>query len=138
MNYNKTLRYLLDKAEENKKLAFTVFTDKGDSCFAYPEGNKEFYVQIFIENGMVCWAIKGYTYSLDKQEDVRVFVDAYNKNDDRKYVMHFLPWERKIALSNVVPFVDNETAISLLEEVIEYFTTENDFTNNARAFCEQR
>lgn len=138
MNYYKTLRYLLDKAEENKKLAFTVFTDKGDSTFGYPKVIKEFYAQIFIENGMVCWAIKGYTYSLDKQEDVHAFVDAYNKNGDKKYVMHFLPWERKVVLSDVVPFVDNETTISLLDEAIDYFTKENDFTNNVREFCEQQ
>ena len=79
MNYNKTLVYLLDKCEEDKRLACTVFTDKGDSSFTYPEGRKGFNMQIFIVNGMLSWAIKGYTYSIDKQEEVHAFVDNYNK-----------------------------------------------------------
>lgn len=136
MNYNKTLVYLLDKGKENKKLTFNVYTDKGDSAFAYPEGDKEFNVQVFIENSMICWAIKGYRYSTDKQEDVHAFVDNYNKSNNKKYTMHFLPWERKVAISNIVPFRDNETTINLLEEAIKYFTEECDFTNSIRQFCD--
>lgn len=79
-----------------RKLICNILSKIKDSNFGYPEGDKEFFAQIFIENGMLCWAIKGYTYSLDKQEDVRAFVGAYNKNADRKYAMHFLPWERKV------------------------------------------
>lgn len=136
MNYNKTLVYLLDKCEEDKRLACTVFTDKGDSSFTYPEGRKGFNMQIFIVNGMLSWAIKGYTYSIDKQEEVHAFVDNYNKNDNKKYAMHFLPWERKVAVSNIVPFRDNETTINILEDTIKCFTEENDFTKSIRQFCD--
>lgn len=136
MNYNKTLVYLLDKCEEDKRLACTVFTDKGDSSFTYPEGRKGFNMQIFIVNGMLSWAIKGYTYSIDKQEEVHAFVNNYNKNDNKKYAMHFLPWERKVAVSNIVPFRDNETTINILEDTIKCFTEENDFTKSIRQFCD--
>lgn len=49
MNYNKTLRYLLDKAKENKKLAFTVFTDKGDSDFGYSKETQEFLCKYLLK-----------------------------------------------------------------------------------------
>ena len=136
MNYTKTLVYLLDKCEEDKRLACTVFTDKGDSSFTYPEGNKEFNMQIFIVNGMLSWAINGYTYSIDKQEEVHAFVDNYNKSDNKKHTMHFLPWERKVAISSIVSFKDNETTINVLEDAIKCFTEENDFTKSIRQFCD--
>ena len=134
MNYNKTLLYLLDKCEQDKNKSFAIFTDKGDSLF--PVNNKEFDIHIFIENGLVCWAIKGYTYSIDKQDDVHAFVDNYNKSKDKKFVMHFLPWERKVSMSNIVPFKDNDTTINILEEAIKCFTEQNDFTNTIKQFCD--
>lgn len=135
MNYNKTLVYLMDKCEEQKNIGFTVLTDKGDSSFAYPGSEIKYKMQIIIANGMISWLIKGYIFPTEKQNEVHTFVDNYNKKENRKYTMHFLPWEKKVAISSMSLCEDNEMAIKIIDEAIKFFMGENEVTKDIKNLC---
>ena len=135
MNYNKTLVYLMDKCEEQKNIGFTVLTDKGDSSFAYPGSEIKYKMQIIITNGMISWLIKGYIFPTEKQNEVHTFVDKYNKKENRKYTMHFLPWEKKVAISSMSLCEDNEMTIKIIDDAIKFFMGENAVTKDIKNLC---